>query len=1812
MPYAWSPALARKGAATAAGRQQAKLEIAKRQNAAPGVSFARLKFGTSLVLSAWCLVLASSIGSYAQIVPDGGNVVQIGGTNFISGNVTIGTNGAFTLLTISENGMVTNTGSSIIGANSTAHDNEVRLVAPTARWLHANQLIVGSNGFNNRLTISSGAFVASPNPFIGGNSTATGNQVVVADPGSLWTNTGDLNVGALGSGNRLIITNGGRVMSFSGVIGVLNGNATNNTVLVTDAGSSWNVQDQLYVGFGTGANGSRLIVSNAAFVDDNLGTVGQLSTNCEAVVSGSGSVWSNRVSLTVGQSGNGARLTATNGGSVLTLGDITLGAGGSSTNNRIVVDGGTVRATNTAGTATLTLFNGTNQFNGSIIEADRLRMDSPAGIFEFNGGLLTTRGAFVSNGLPFVLGASPSGAGPAIWDVRLGVGNYLLANDLQVGSNAALNQLLITNAALLNDNNGILGQRAGANSNLAIVAGLNSVWSNRSDLTVGFSGNGNQLIVSNGGWVANKYGYVARATSSSNNFALVNGTGSVWSNLFDLTVGFGGRSNRFVIEAGALVTDDNGYISDVGGSNNEALVTGPGTVWSNRTRLFVGLNNTAANRLVISNGAMVVSSHPITSSGVGGTSNHVLITGLGSLCTNQADFTVGGAGTRVDVSNGGWVANANGFMFSSASVALSGSGSGWNNNGDLQIGYFGDGNTFTASNAASVLSSNALIGASTSLGNNNFALLTDAGTLWSNRAVFTIGNFGGGNQLIVSNGAAVYSGSNMLIGLNSGAVSNALLLTGAGTSLLLGSTADLTVGSNSSFNWLIISNGAVANCRNGTLGMSVASGTNQALVTDPGSAWNALLNISVGGNGIGNRLVITNGGVVNSFLGFFSSNGEAIVTGSGSAWNSDRIFVGLSQGANRLVVTNSATVVATNGLFIGTTGGAIDNRLTVDGGSLRCVNLLGTGDLRVSAGTNVLNAGLIELDQLILGTVTAHFDFNAGTLSAGGSGVTNAQLFRVGNGVGAATFNLTGNGLHTFGSGVTISSNATLTGNATISGALTVLSGGKLIPGASVGKIVLSNAPSLQGATIIEISKNGATLTNDQIQVIGPLTYGGSLIVNDLGPGTLAAGDNFRLFLASSYTGSFSSLTLPTLGPELIWTNELLVDGSIEVVSIPPGDHFWTNSLGGNYDVAVNWLPNSVPGPRDNAVFTNNASYQVAWPAEATVANAYFDARGGTVTQAIAPGSWSLTNEFVVGRDPSATAAVTHVSGSLRVTNSAGVARLEIGGIGGGTYNLNGGDVTADFLFVTNNCPSFTNSIFNFNFGDLTTLHGSAIAQSNNFDIGTGSGIAAWTLSGGTNTIAVGGGKATRIGVAGGLPGKVTVTGSGTTWSNSGNLYVGYLGSSNQLSVLNGARVSAVQGGSIGGASDSLALISDPGSALTCFGLNIGDSGANQRLIVTNGGTVIDVGAAMGNSFPGTNHSALVTGAGSVWSNHSALDIGFLASGNSVTVSNNGLLFAPFLTVGASAPSSNNVLIVNEGIVFSTNASANGVLRIGDPGQGTLKLNAGNIVADLLLATNGIKSLIEFNGGTLSAQSSQIRVGNPLIIGNGVSPATFLLAGNGTHNFGGTLLVSISSNAVMTGNGTVMGPVGIASGGRLIPGNSIGKMTFGNPPSLLGSIVMEISKNDTAVTNDQIQVTGTLTYGGSLVVSNIGPTALAVGDRFPLFSATSYVAGFTNILLPPLTPGFGWTNKLLVDGSIQVIAGPGFSTVTLSGTNVIFSGSNGPPNSPYAVLTATNLVLPLSNWLSLVTNQFDATGNFLFTNPVIPSELQRYFRVTVP
>ena len=137
------------------------------------------------------------------------------------------------------------------------------------------------------------------------------------------------------------------------------------------------------------------------------------------------------------------------------------------------------------------------------------------------------------------------------------------------------------------------------------------------------------------------------------------------------------------------------------------------------------------------------------------------------------------------------------------------------------------------------------------------------------------------------------------------------------------------------------------------------------------------------------------------------------------------------------------------------------------------------------------------------------------------------------------------------GGGAVTVAGGTLMGNGSVSGGINVLPGGTLAPGASVGKLTAGGAVSLAGTNLMEIDPAGDT--NDVLQAAS-IAYGGTLSLSVL-PGTLQAGDTFKLYNATSYSGSFSLITPATPGTGLRWgTGALNTTGTIRIDVVPqPG-----------------------------------------------------------------------------------------------------------------------------------------------------------------------------------------------------------------------------------------------------------------------------------------------------------------------------------------------------------------------------------------------------------------------------------------------------------------------------------------------------------------------------------------------------------------------------------------------------------------------------------------------------------------------------------
>jgi autotransporter-associated beta strand protein len=264
-------------------------------------------------------------------------------------------------------------------------------------------------------------------------------------------------------------------------------------------------------------------------------------------------------------------------------------------------------------------------------------------------------------------------------------------------------------------------------------------------------------------------------------------------------------------------------------------------------------------------------------------------------------------------------------------------------------------------------------------------------------------------------------------------------------------------------------------------------------------------------------------------------------------------------------------------------------------------------------------------------------------------------------------------------------------------------------------------------------------------------------------------------------------------------------------------------------------------------------------------------------------------------------------------------------------------------------------------------------------------------------------------------------------------------------------------------------------------------------------------------------------------------------------------------------------------------------------GLGTIRLGTNNTYSGQTVIAAGTLALD--NGGS---------VGNTacIIVSNA---ATFDVAGKATG-------FTLGAGQILAGNGLIVGPV--TASGTVSPGASSGTLTFSNNLTLAGITVMEVSRNGLVLANDSIVCAGKLTYGGTLVVTNVGQDSFNDGDAFRLFDAATNAAAFTITNLPPLTAGFAWDTSGLGTGVLKIVyvggGEPAFQSIVPSGSDMILSGSNGVAGRPYYLLTSTNLALPLTNWTRLATNAYGPGGSFTNNVPVVPSEDARFYRLQSP
>jgi autotransporter-associated beta strand protein len=311
--------------------------------------------------------------------------------------------------------------------------------------------------------------------------------------------------------------------------------------------------------------------------------------------------------------------------------------------------------------------------------------------------------------------------------------------------------------------------------------------------------------------------------------------------------------------------------------------------------------------------------------------------------------------------------------------------------------------------------------------------------------------------------------------------------------------------------------------------------------------------------------------------------------------------------------------------------------------------------------------------------------------------------------------------------------------------------------------------------------------------------------------------------------------------------------------------------------------------------------------------------------------------------------------------------------------------------------------------------------------------------------------------------------------------------------------------------------------------------------------------------------------------------------------------------------------------------------------NGLIQFQAGSapvIFSNVISGSGGFVTYVYGNNESLVFSASNTYSG-PTVIGTNM---TLALTGNGSisgssliflggNNPASTFLdvsgrsdqtLTLASSQILGGIGTINGSLVVSAGAILSPAgtnttlgitsgaNTTGTISVKNAVTLNGTTVIKLNGSGT---NDVVQAAANITYGGTLNLVNIGGSPLAAGNSFHIFSAAGYSGLFASII--PAAPGAGlvWDTSQMNTGILNVAAAPSqpvISSTSLSGGNLVFSGTNGVANESYSVWTTTNLTAPFANWVSLSTNTFDATGAFSVTDVISPSSPQQFYRIQSP
>ena len=687
-------------------------------------------------------------------------------------------------------------------------------------------------------------------------------------------------------------------------------------------------------------------------------------------------------------------------------------------------------------------------------------------------------------------------------------------------------------------------------------------------------------------------------------------------------------------------------------------------------------------------------------------------------------------------------------------------------------------------------------------------------------------------------------------------------------------------------------------------------------------------------------------------------------------------------------------------------------------------------------------------------------------------------------------------------------------------------------------------------ASLIKSGPGSVALLNPNA-FTGNMTINGGTVTVGSG-GSLGGGTNYpgAITLATNSTLEYSSTSV-TLSGAITGAGALTFDSGVSGPSL--------TLAGGNTYSGLTTISNTTTG-----------GGRITAPPISVSPNTAFNIVGTNTGggQLFINGAGTFANNFTISgvgykETTGAQAGAIRLSGSDTLTGTitlAGNARIG-GALGTGTETISGqitGNGAMDFYIYFIN-PNQANTILlaNTNTATPNNYTGNTLVQ-NNFYSGS---------SAGNNTIL-------KLGASEQIPngpakGILQFTGSSANRLTTLELN-GFNETVNGINNTTAGAYSIIQNTTAGAST----LTVGDGNTNSSFSGNIADGGITKTLAINKIGT-------------GT------------------LTLSGIDTYNGGTAINGGTLLINNAT-GSSGTGPTAVNINSGGTLGGTGFISS---LVTNKAGGTLYPGSGGSIGKLTL--NGNVTLLAGSTNTFLVNGSTAVASNSVAVGAAITYGGVLnIVTNGTFTVGQKFTLFSGAGATNASN---FASIAGSPGAGMAFSFTNGVLSVVTPPS--GPTLTSVTPNP--VTGSSYAVTLGLTgsgFTGAAAVLLTNVTAATGASYTPTVNSDTSIS----VTFVPGTAGTTW-NVAVVNGTrsaqvpftVTVPTKVSINTANLNSAGagkLVLSGTGGMAGNSYAVLSATNLNPPVV-WAPAVTNKFDVSGNFSYTNTVSPSTPSLFLRI---